>query len=105
MAVHTNARAAWSMEQLDRTWRWDEAFRIFRIDAALDGVAADGHVVLRPWELLARRDAQLCLHDIDAGDLLGDRMLHLHARIHFDEVELAVLIKEFERASAAIAHL
>ena len=41
-------------------------------------------------QLLARRDADLALHQIDAGDRFGDRMLHLNARVHFDEVEIAV---------------
>ena len=30
-------------------------------------------------------------------------MLDLDARVHFDEVEAAVLVKELERAGAAIA--
>ena len=46
---------------------------------------------------------QLRLDQIDAGDQLGDRMLDLDARIHLDEVELAVLVEELERAGAAIA--
>ena len=53
---------------------------------------------------LARRDQQLRLHEIDAGDQLRDRMLHLDARVHLDEVELAVLVQELERAGASIAH-
>ncbi len=40
---------------------------------------------------IAGRDMQLFLDDIDAGDHFGDRVLHLHAGIHFDEIELAVL--------------
>ena len=46
-----------------------------------------------------------CLHDVDAGDHLGDRVLDLHARVHFDEIELAVLVQELERAGAAVADL
>ena len=34
---------------------------------------------------------------------LGDRMLDLHARVHLDEEELAVLVQELERAGAAVA--
>src|SRR5690606_6546204 len=48
-------------------------------------------------------DRQLRLHDVDAGDHLGDRVLDLYARVHLDEVELAVLVQELERARAAIA--
>ena len=43
---------------------------------------------------LARRDAQLLLNDVDARDLLGHRMLDLHARVHFHEVELAVVVEQ-----------
>ena len=45
-------------------------------------------------EPLAGGDAQLRLHQVDAGDGLGDRMLHLDAGVHLDEVELAVLVHE-----------
>ena len=38
---------------------------------------------------LALRDPDLALDDIDSRHELRHRMLHLHARIHFDEVELA----------------
>ena len=49
--------------------------------------------------------ADLLLHDVDAGDHLGHRMLDLDARVHLDEVELAVLVQELERAGAAVADL
>jgi hypothetical protein len=51
------------------------------------------------------RDADLLLHDVDAGRRLGDRMLDLHARVHLDEVELVVLEQELERAGAAVGDL
>ena len=41
-----------------------------------------------------RRDQDLALHQIDAGDRLGHRMLHLNARVHFDEVQVAGLIHQ-----------
>ena len=43
------------------------------------------------------------LHEVDAGDHLGHRMLDLEAGVHLDEVELAVLVEELDRAGAAIA--
>ena len=66
-------------------------------------MAADLHVALHVREALAAGDEQLRLHEIDAGDELRDRMLHLDARVHLDEVELAVLVEELQRAGAAIA--
>jgi hypothetical protein len=43
--------------------------------------------------------------DVDAGDHLGHRMLDLHAGVHLDEVELAVLVEKLEGAGAAVADL
>ena len=68
-------------------------------------MAAQHDVALAEAQLLARGDADLLLHDVDAGDHFGDRMLDLHARVHLDEVELAVLVQELERAGAAVADL
>jgi hypothetical protein len=52
---------------------------------------------------LAGGDQELRLHEIDARDELGHRMLDLDAGVHLDEVELPVLIEELERARAAVA--
>ena len=80
-------------------------YGILGVDPALDRVAASHDVALAERELLARGDADLLLHDVDAGDELGHRMLDLHARVHLDEEELVVLVQELERAGAAIADL
>ena len=80
-----------------------EAVRVLGVDAAFDGVAADLHVLLAHAQLLARRDVDLFLHEVDPGDHLGHRVLDLDAGVHLDEVELAVLVKELERAGAAVA--
>jgi hypothetical protein len=44
-----------------------------------------GRMVVQP---LAGGDAQLRLDQVDAGDGLGDGVLHLDAGVHLDEVEL-----------------
>jgi hypothetical protein len=77
------------------------------VDAALDGVAANfelrGQNGVQP---LSGGDAQLRLHDVHAGDGLGDGVLHLDAGVHLDEVELAVLVhQEFDRAGVLVADL
>src|SRR5262249_36959278 len=43
--------------------------------------------------------------EIDAGDLLRHAVLHLQARIHFEEVELACLdvVDELDRAGGTVA--
>jgi hypothetical protein len=63
----------------------------------------------RKRQRLAGRHAQLQLDEIEAGDRLGNRVLHLQARVHLHEPE-AVLAQpagavgdELDRARAAIA--
>src|SRR3954469_4551793 len=65
-------------------------------------MAAQRDVFLPEAELLARRDAYLLLHEVDAGDHFGHRVLDLDARVHLDEVKLAVLVEEFESPDAAV---
>ena len=43
-------------------------------------------------ERLTRGDAHLRLHEVDVGDLLGDRVLDLDARVHLDEDVLALAL-------------
>ena len=75
--------------------RHEVVLRIFRRDAALQRVAVERDLVLlrqvdrRLVQLVALRDQNLAAHEVDAGHHLGDGVLHLDARIHFDEVELA----------------
>ena len=60
---------------------------------------------LRIGELVALGHEQLPPHDVDAGDLLRDRVLHLDPRIHFDEEKLARVgvDKELDRAGVFVA--
>ena len=54
---------------------------------------------------LARSDAQLLFDDVGAGDLLGHRVLHLHARVHLHEVERPALVEqELDGSSVLIVH-
>ena len=50
-------------------------------------------------------DADLFEDQVDVGDHLGHRMLDLDARVHLDEVELAVLVEELDGADAEIVEL
>ncbi len=50
----------------------------------------------------AMRSCQL--HQVESGDQLRHRMLHLQARIHFEEIEVAIAIhQEFQRARVVVA--
>ena len=55
------------------------AERVFRIDAALDGPAVEPDVLPREGQLLAGGDADHQLDEIQPGDALGHRVLHLQA--------------------------
>ena len=102
--VHAHAGAAGNLECGDAAGRRDEGLGVFGIDAALDGVAAEVHRSGGVFEFLARGDADLGLDQVHVGDHLGDRMLDLNTRVHFDEVERAVIVhKEFDGAGVGVA--
>ena len=56
-------------------------------------------------QVAAGGDADLLEDEIDAGDHFGHRMLDLDAGVHFDEIELAVLVEKLDGADAEILHL
>jgi hypothetical protein len=57
-------------------------------------------------EALAAGDAQLTRHQVDVGDLLGHGVLHLDARIHFDEHIVAAFVQQkLYGAGAGIADM
>ena len=77
---------------------------ILGIDAALHRPAVAAHVVLREGQGFAGRDPDHEFDEIEAGDEFGHRMLHLQPRVHFEEVEAAVLAgDEFHRAGRIVA--
>ncbi len=83
------------------------AKRVLGVDAQLDGVPALRELLLRPWQRLAGGDPDLRRNEIDADDLLGDRMLDLQPRVHLEEVErrpiAGALEEELDRPGVAIA--
>src|SRR5471030_113259 len=103
--INADAGAARRVPGGDAARRRRELERVLGVDAALDGVAGQHHVALAEAQLLAVGDADLFLHDVDAGDHFGDRVFDLHAGVHLDELELAVFIQELEGAGAAVADL
>ena len=75
------------------------------IDPALDGMTDEHHVFLAERQLLSVSYANLFTYKINARDHLCDRVLDLQARVHLDEIEVSVFIKELHRARAQIADL
>ena len=39
-------------------------------------------------------DSNLLLHNIHAGNLLGDRMFHLQAGVHFHKIKITLIIQQ-----------
>ena len=49
-------------------------------------------------------DQDLALHQIDARDRFRHRMLHLDARVHLDEIKIAILVhQELDGARVGVA--
>ena len=94
MRIHAHAVAARHVEYVDLSRRRLEVpHRVLGVHAALDHVPAQRRGLLLPHRH-PRRDADLFLHEIHSGQHLGHGMLHLDARVHLHEEELAVRIKE-----------
>jgi len=61
--------------------------------------------LLRERERLAGRNADHLLHQIEPGDALGDRVLHLQPGVHLEEEEAPVLADdELDRAGRLVVH-
>ena len=64
-----------------------------------------GDVVLPDRQLLARRDSDLLLDEVDTGDHLGDGMLDLQAGVHLHEEKLVGPVRgddEFDGAGTGV---
>ena len=97
-------------DDLAVVWR-ELVGRVLGRHPALDGEAETRNVrlrgqrELRPVQRGPAGDEDLRAHEVDAGDLLGDRVLDLDARVHLDEEPfLAVeVVEEFDRAGVVVA--
>src|SRR4030095_15050247 len=103
--IHPDTGTARNVELRDATWRGAGLVRMLGVNTALYPVPTKLDVARPKRQPLTRSHADLCLHNVDSCDHLGNRVLHLHTGVHFDEVELALFEQEFERASTAIADL
>ncbi len=103
--VHPHAGAAGKMQEFRSPRTGAEAgCGVLGVDPALDGVPGEGYLLLREGEGQAGGNAQLFPHQIQTGDQLGDRVLHLDAGVHLDEVELPILVQhELDGARVLIA--
>ena len=61
-------------------------------------------VFLLDRQRLARSDADLLADDVDAGDFLGDGVLHLHPGVHLHEIHLAIGQQELHGTGILVTH-
>ena len=79
--------------------------RVFGVQAYFHGMPGQGHVGLGQWQWLAGGDLQLPGHQVEPGDQLGDRVLHLQAGVHFQEVKAPVAVEQkLHGAGAHVVH-
>ena len=85
--------------------RRKSAFRVLGDDASLDRVAMRRDVALLDAQRLAPRDFELQLHEVGAGDHLGNGMLDLDASVDLYEVEIVTVnvVQKLYRSRVAIA--
>ncbi len=107
MAVDAHAAAAGGVIHFHAPGRRREISKwILGVDAALDGVTAEGDFVLREPQRLAHRDEDLLLHEVHAGDFLGDGMLHLNAFVDLQKIIVAFGVRhKLHRAGIHVARL
>src|SRR5471030_2296849 len=82
-----------------------ERRRIFRIDTAFERVTVSEDIRLLDRKRVTLCDADLLADYIDTRRHLSHRMFDLQPCVHFDEIELAVLIEKFERPYAPVVVL
>src|SRR4029079_7447094 len=100
--IHTPAKPAGRMIRRDLARRRQEGRRVLGVDAAFDGMAAEFDLALLDRKFATGGDANLLQNEIDAGDHFGHRMLDLDAGVHFDEIELPILVEELDGADTEV---
>src|SRR5262249_54966870 len=78
---------------------------ILGIDPALDGMSGLSDVTLSPRQIASGRYFDLGFHQVDADHAFRDCVFHLEPRIHFEKIEVLLLIqKKFEGPGANVTH-
>src|SRR5919201_610618 len=93
-----DAHARGQAQSRERARLREKRARILRIQPYLDGMSVQVTLCYLQW--FGRGDAQLRLHEVDAGDELRDRVLDLDARVQLEEVEVAAGEHELRGAGA-----
>src|SRR6267143_643248 len=77
--------------------------RILCVDAHLDCVSCPADALLSKAQLHTGCNADLLLHQVDAGDCLCDGMLDLESRVDFEEIEVAFAEYELDSPRVDVA--
>ena len=104
-AVVPDARPGGFLHEHDGSGRREESLlRVFRVDAALDGMTPPADLLLGEVQGEAGGDLDLAPDDVDAGHHLRDRVLDLEAGVDLQEIEAAVRVQqEFHRPRIHVA--
>ena len=90
---------------MNDAWARRERHGILGVDPALDRMPTELDVGLPEGQPLARRNLDLFLDDVDAGDEFGDGVLDLKPGVRFEEVEVTRRIhEELERSGVGVLH-
>ena len=94
-------------EDIEFARRGEKILRVFGVDARLYGVTLDLDLVRQNIrKFFAGGSAYLRAHEINAGDLLGDAVLDLQARIHFEKIKRTVRAHQhLDGADVVVAQL
>src|SRR5437773_9933487 len=84
--VKADSRAAWNLPGENFSRRWDViVFRVLGVKADFHRVSPRGDGLPGKRQAVPRSDGDLQLYQIEPGASIGDGMLHLQARVHFQK--------------------
>src|SRR2546423_13158952 len=103
--VQANSRAAGNLARKNSSRRGEEIIvRILGVETNFHGVAPRRDGFPSEGQAVAGGDGDLKLHQIEAGNLLGDGMFDLQTRVHFQKMEIEIGVhKEFDGAGVDVA--
>src|SRR5262249_15607421 len=87
-SVDSNSPSSARMPGRDLSWRRLVSHRILSVDPAFKSVSAKLNVALSVGKSLTGSNEDLISDDIQPGDQLRDRMLHLNPGIHLHKIKV-----------------
>ena len=103
--VEPHAHSPWDEDLVDASRSGLEILLwVLGVDPALDRCPLDADVALFPRECFSGRHLNLRFDQIDARHHFADGMLHLDARVHFNEIEMVVPVDdELDRTGVGVS--